>query len=337
MLSTPLAAARCASRMAAAPASGARLSIAPLRRAIPCRRPGASGMPVVRAVASTPTAPAASNGSNGGAPAAAPAPPPPLVPPPAAYERAVTMGVSKAGIDSVKILAMGVMAGIMIGFGAFLAASIGGACPGLAASNPGLQKIIYGAFGLPFGLLMVLVCGAELFTGNTALVTAAVYEGKATVRQLVKSWSVSYVGNLIGSLMLAYAVLQAGLFTATAAPVKMAVMKTSLTFTEAFFRGILCNFLVCIGIWQASASNSLPGKAIGVWFPISAFVALGLEHSVANMFLIPMGIMLGAPVTWGSFFMNNLLPVTLGNTVGGAVFVATAYAFIFGKLGKKAE
>lgn len=300
----------------------------------------------VRAVAAPPTSPS-TNGSGNSvhnpatpvpvAPTPAPAPAPPLVPPPALYERAVGMGVAKANQDWVKILAMGVMAGVMIGFGAFMAASIGASCPQLAATNPGLQKMVYGAFGLPFGLLLVLICGAELFTGNTALVTAALHEGKVTVGQLAKSWGMSYIGNFIGSLLLVYAVFQCGLFAAGAAPASMAVAKTSLTFSQAFFRGILCNFLVCMGIWQASASNSLPGKAIGVWFPISAFVALGLEHSVANMFIIPMGIAIGAPVTWADLFLKNLIPVTLGNIVGGALCVGTAYAFFFGKLGKKAE
>mmetsp|Transcript_35573 Transcript_35573/g.100699 ORF Transcript_35573/g.100699 Transcript_35573/m.100699 type:complete len:275 (+) Transcript_35573:1-825(+) len=271
-----------------------------------------------------------------------PAPPPApaaldLAPPPMAYQRAVEAGVKKANLSCMKILAMGVMGGIMIGYGAFLTASIGGSCPGLLATNPGLQKLVLGAFGLPFGLLMVLVCGAELYTGNTALVTAAFYEKKATAVQLVKSWGFSYIGNFVGCLALVAAVSAAGLFPAGAAPVKIAIAKTSLTFTEAFVRGILCNFLVCVGIWQASACNSLAGKAVGVWFPISAFVALGLEHSVANMFLVPMGMALGAPISFGHFVTANLIPVTLGNTVGGAVFVAAMYSYIFGRLGQPKE
>eukprot|EP00191_Tetraselmis_sp_GSL018_P005579 CAMPEP_0177603956 /NCGR_PEP_ID=MMETSP0419_2-20121207/15827_1 /TAXON_ID=582737 /ORGANISM="Tetraselmis sp., Strain GSL018" /LENGTH=337 /DNA_ID=CAMNT_0019097839 /DNA_START=159 /DNA_END=1172 /DNA_ORIENTATION=- len=258
-----------------------------------------------------------------------------VVSPASAYDRAVGAGTSKAQQPWHKIVVMGIMAGIMIGYGGFLAASIGGACPGLAASNPGLQKMVMGAFGLPFGLLMVLVCGADLFTGNTAVVTAALHEGKVTLRQLFKSWTLSYIGNFIGSLLLVGAVSQAGMFAAGSAPAQLAVYKTSHTFLETFMRGILCNFLVCIGVWQATAANSLSGKAIGVWFPISAFVAMGLEHSVANMFLIPMGMALGAPVSISQFLTANLIPVTLGNIVGGAIFVGTAYAYIFGRLGKK--
>lgn len=256
--------------------------------------------------------------------------------PAANYDNVVALGTAKANMSVAKIAAMGVMGGLFIGFGAFLAASVGGACGGMAAAgNPGLQKIITGLFGLPFGLLMVLTCGAELFTGNTALVTAAVYEGKANWSQLVKSFFVSYIGNFVGSLLLVYMVYQTGLFGATSAPVGMAVAKTSLTFSQAFFRGVLCNFLVCIAIVQASSAHDFAGKAVGVLMPISAFIALGLEHSVANMFIIPMGIALGAKVSFAHFLTANLIPVTLGNIVGGALFVATAYSFIFGALGGK--
>ena len=184
--------------------------------------------------------------------------------------------------------------------------------------------------------LQVLVCGAELYTGNTALIPAAVYEKKADMVQLAKNWIISYFGNLVGSLLLVWLVTQAGMFGPTHPITKIAVAKTSLTWMEAFTRGMLCNFLVCVGVWQASAATSLAGKAVGVWFPISAFVALGLEHSVANMFLIPMGISAGAQVSFGQFVTSNLIPVTLGNTLAG-LLLGTAYAYIFGSLGKEQE
>ena len=120
------------------------------------------------------------------------APPGVLALPPAGYEGAVAAGTKKAGMPIDKIFALGMLSGAHIGFGAFLMLSVGGACPGLVASNPGLQKIVLGAFGLPFGLMMTLVTGAELFTGNTALVTTALLEGKASLGELIKSWSVSY-------------------------------------------------------------------------------------------------------------------------------------------------
>eukprot|EP01023_Acetabularia_acetabulum_P002726 TRINITY_DN1113_c0_g1_i1.p2 TRINITY_DN1113_c0_g1~~TRINITY_DN1113_c0_g1_i1.p2 ORF type:complete len:323 (+),score=93.44 TRINITY_DN1113_c0_g1_i1:582-1550(+) len=271
--------------------------------------------------------------SNGAVPAAVPAAGavPAIVPPPKVYQNVVGLGAGKAALPVGKIFTLGLLAGAYIAFGATLAMTVGGNVPGVAASNPGLQKMILGAFGLPFGLIMVLVCGAELFTGNTALVTAAVYEGKANIGQLMKSWIVSYGANLLGSLFIVYMVAASGVLATAAAPKAMAVAKTSLTFTQAFSRGVLCNWLVCLAIWLSAAANDLPGKAVAVWFPISAFVAMGFEHSVANMFIIPMGIVLGADVTWSQFFIKNLLPVTLGNIVAGVFLVATAYAMCFGK------
>jgi formate/nitrite transporter len=250
------------------------------------------------------------------------------------YEGAVGAGAKKAANTASKIFALGLMSGAHIGFGAYLMMSVGGSSPALAAANPGLQKIVLGAFGLPFGLMMTLVTGAELFTGNTALVTAAVIEGKANAGQLAKSWAASYLGNFVGSLALAALVFNGGTLAVSAAPVAMATMKASLSFKQAFIRGILCNWLVCMAVYMASMAKDLPGKIVAIWFPISAFVAMSLEHSVANMFIIPLGIMSGASVTWKAFILNNLIPVTLGNIVGGAGAVAAAYSYAYGKLGK---
>jgi len=257
-----------------------------------------------------------------------------LATPPEGYDGAVAAGIKKANMDTGKIFGLGLMSGAHIGFGAFLMLTVGGQCPGLAATNPGLQKIVAGAFGLPFGLMMTLVTGAELFTGNTAMVTTAVAEGKADGGQLAKSWLVSYAGNFLGSVGLAALVAAGGTLAASGAPVATAVAKTSLSFKQAFVRGILCNWLVCMAVYMASMAKDLPGKIVAIWFPISAFIALGLEHSVANMFIVPLGILSGAAVTWKAFLLKNLLPVTLGNIVGGAALVAGAYSFAYGKLGK---
>jgi formate/nitrite transporter len=254
--------------------------------------------------------------------------------PPAGYEGAVAAGKKKAGMPASKIFALGVLSGCHIGFGAYLMLTVGAACPGLVSTNPGLQKIILGSFGLPFGLMMTLVTGAELFTGNTALVTAAALEGEADAGGLMKSWVASYAGNFVGSLALAALVTAAGTLVGGGASLAVAAAKTSLSFKTAFVRGILCNWLVCMAVYMASMAKDLPGKIVAIWFPISAFVAMGLEHSVANMFIIPLGILNGAAVTWKAFLLNNLLPVTLGNIVGGAVCVATAFSYTYGKLGK---
>ena len=183
--------------------------------------------------------------------------------------------------------------------------------------------------------MMVVTAGGELYTGNTAFLSSAVIEGKANFGQLLKNWIVSWSGNLVGSILLASMVATAGtLGPLGGASVGTAVAKTSLSFKTALFRGILCNWLVCMAVYMASFAKDLPGKMVAIWFPISAFIALGLEHSVANMFIIPLGIMCGAPVSWKTFFLKNLLPVTLGNIIGGAFFVAAAFSYTYGALGK---
>jgi len=256
---------------------------------------------------------------------------PDLKAPAAIYDGAVAAGAAKASASWARIFKLGVAAGCHIGFGSYLAITVGGACPQLAEANPGLQKIIFGAFGLPFGLIMTLVTGGELFTGNTALVTAAVMEGKTTKTDLVKNWVSSYAGNFVGSILLAYLAYRSGTLGNAPASVAIATAKCSLPFETAFVRGVLCNWLVCMAVYMASGCASLAGKMVAVWFPISAFVALGLDHSVANMFIIPLGMLRGAQITVGDFIVKNLIPVTLGNIVGGALCVMGIYGTAFGK------
>eukprot|EP00956_Cyclotella_meneghiniana_P019086 scaffold32409_cov66-Cyclotella_meneghiniana.AAC.4 len=256
---------------------------------------------------------------------------PDLKTPAAIYDGAVAAGAAKASAPWAKIFKLGIAAGCHIGFGSYLAITVGAACPQIAEANPGLQKIIFGAFGLPFGLIMTLVTGGELFTGNTALVTAAAMEGKTTKADLMKNWISSYAGNLVGSLLLAYLAFKSGTLGNAPASVAIATAKCALPFDTVFIRGILCNWLVCMAVYMASGCASLAGKMVAVWFPISAFVALGLEHSVANMFIIPLGMMRGAKITTADFIMKNLIPVTLGNIVGGALCVMGIYGTTFGK------
>ena len=166
--------------------------------------------------------------------------------------------------------------------------------------------------------------------GPRQLSSAFILTGPAAHR-LIKSWSVSYTGNFVGSLALAALVAAGGTLVGGGASVGAAVAKTSLPFKTALVRGILCNWLVCMAVWMASMAKDLPGKIVAIWFPISAFVAMGLEHSVANMFIVPLGILSGAAVTWKAFLLKNLLPVTLGNIVGGAVCVAAGFQTVYGK------
>jgi len=267
--------------------------------------------------------------------AAAGADTPELKSPPALYQGAVAAGVAKASKSWIDIFKLGIVSGCHIAFGAYLAITVGGACPGIAAENPGLQKIIFGSFGLPFGLIMTLVTGGELFTGNTALVTAAYKEGKIEGKALIKNWVASYAGNFVGSLLLAYLAFKSGTLASGPASAAIATAKCSLPWDVAFVRGILCNWLVCMAVYMASGCSSMIGKMTAVWFPISAFVALGLDHSVANMFIIPLGMLRGAEITTQAFLFKNLIPVTLGNIVGGALCVMAPFGDVFGTWGKK--
>lgn len=177
---------------------------------------------------------------------------------------------------------------------------------------------------------MTLVTGGELFTGNTALVTAAWKEGKTDFKSLMKNWTSSYAGNFVGSILLAYLAFKSGTLGNAPASAAIATAKCSLPFDVTFVRGILCNWLVCMAVYMASGCSTMIGKMTAVWFPISAFVALGLDHSVANMFIIPLGIMRGADITVSQMFLKNLIPVTLGNIVGGALMCMAPYGVSLG-------
>ena len=165
--------------------------------------------------------------------------------------------------------------------------------------------------------------------------TAAYKEGKIELKDLLKNWISSYFGNFAGSLLLAWLAWHSGTLAAGPASVAIATAKCSLPWSVAFVRGVLCNWLVCMAVYMASGCSSMIGKMTAVWFPISAFVALGLDHSVANMFIIPLGMLRGAEITIGAFLWKNLLPVTLGNIVGGALCVMAPFGTTFGSWGSK--
>ena len=246
------------------------------------------------------------------------------------YDAAVTLGAGKAATPISKLIPLSFLSGAHIALGAMLAVSVGGSVPGIKAANPGVQRALLGVMGLPMGLLMVLGAGGELVTGNMAVCTAAYKAGKASLSDLCRNLGTVYLGNFVGSL--AVAALGAWASTGvTGGAIAVATGKVSGTFGAAFARGVLCNWLVCMAVWMATSQKDLISKAAAVFFPISGFVAMGLDHSVANMFLIPFGIFCGAEITWADMVVKNLVPVTLGNLVGGAVFVAAAYHSAYGK------
>lgn len=259
--------------------------------------------------------------------------PPSQKPPAGAFAAAVSLGTSKASTPLWKVLLLGVVAGCYISLGALLALSVGGACPEIALKNPGLYKLLFGAIGLPFGLTMVVTAGGELFTGNTLLVGAAALQGKVGLRALLANWATSFAGNFLGSLLVVRLALAAGCLTGASisTAIAIAVAKVGMTFGRAFVKGVLCNWLVCLGIYMSNAASDFCSKFLAIWLPISAFVIMGFDHSVANMFLVPMGKALGADIGWKMFLTANLIPVTLGNIVGGMGLVAGVYYLCYGR------
>jgi len=246
-------------------------------------------------------------------------------------EAASAIGRAKTKAGWGKLLILGFLAGAYIAFGSQLAVTAAAGAP-WPEQLPGIQKLIFGAV-FPVGLMLVVIGGSELFTGNCMLPTIACLKGEGKWVGLLRNWVASYVGNFIGAVFCAYFLAVAtGLLLKT--PwieyiTGIAQAKCALSFGEAFWRGVGCNWLVCLAVWLAIGSDDIVGKVFGIQFPIMAFVALGFEHSVANMFFIPAAIFATGAVTWPAFLLNNLLPVTLGNIVGGVVFVAGIYWWVY--------
>jgi formate/nitrite transporter len=238
------------------------------------------------------------------------------------------VGVKKATLPAVQTLALGVLAGAFIAFGAmYFTLVMTGSELGFGPSR------LLGGLAFSLGLILVVVGGAELFTGNNLIVMAWA-ERKVTSLQLARNWSLVYLANLVGSLGSALMVFWSGALSlgdgaVAETAVRIGEAKVALGFGQAFFSGILCNILVCLAVWLCFAAHDVAGKVLAIIFPISAFVALGFEHSIANMYLIPIAWLAGAEaVTIGSF-LANLVPVTLGNIVGGGLFVALVYWLIY--------
>jgi formate/nitrite transporter len=238
-----------------------------------------------------------------------------------------TAGVAKASLQLHRLATLAVLAGAFVGFGAAFW------CVATAGTDPGFgpQRVLGGAV-FALGLILVIVGGAELFTGNALMVMAAV-DRRITVGALLRNWGIAYVGNLIGAVGLALAFGLSGLLDGPMGEIaaRAALAKAGLGPVEAFMRGALCNALVCLAVWLSFAARTATDKILGVLWPVTAFVAMGLEHSVANMFLLPAGIWAGTEVT-AAGVAGNLFWVTLGNIIGGAGGVALAYRYAFGAM-----
>jgi len=263
---------------------------------------------------------------------------------PQAVARMVTrsVGVKKATSPISNTLILGVLAGVYIGFGAALATLVGHDAAGKV--GVGIAQLLTGAV-FSVGLMLVVVAGAELFTGNNLMI-AGVLGKQYGLGRMLGLWGLVYVANFIGALFLVFIMYHSGLWRMASGAlgeqaVAIAKAKVDLPVTQAFFRGIGCNWLVCLAVWMALSAKDIAGKILAVFFPIMAFVALGYEHCVANMYFVPMGLLLKTTFTavgmdltslsWGRFLTANLIPVTLGNLVGGAAFVGSTYWWVYAK------
>lgn len=260
--------------------------------------------------------------------------------------RAEELGAKKCQMDAAVIFALAVLAGAFIALGAIFATIA--LTDSSAHLGFGLSRLL-GGLAFCLGLILVIVAGGELFTGNNLIVMAWA-SGRVSLAGLLRNWVIVYSGNLVGALATAALVLLSRSYTAGAGAVgvqalTIAVNKCQLGFIQAFALGVLCNGLVCLAVWLTYSARSTTDKILSILFPITAFVAAGFEHSVANMYFIPFGWLLKqfdpawvaanapqldlAPLTVPGFLLNNLLPVTLGNIVGGTVLVGLFYWFVY--------
>ena len=259
-----------------------------------------------------------------------------------------TTCVAKTNASVSKLMILGILAGVYIAFGAAIATLV--ASDVVQFVGVGLGKFFIGGV-FSVGLMLVVIAGAELFTGNNLMFMSAL-DGRVPFTRVLYKWLVVYIANFIGSVLMAYLILNSGLwkggnFATGITALKIANAKVNLIWSEAFVRAILCNILVCLAVWMALAAQNIVGRIWAIFFPIMTFVALGFEHCIANMYFVPLGIFLkgtGAAaasgltltnLTWGGFIFNNLIPVTLGNMIGGALFVGGLYWFVYVK-GEKA-
>lgn len=267
--------------------------------------------------------------------------------PPEILDALISLSVKRSAYSFFTLFILSCLAGAFIG--------LAGAGSNMAAFNLlaipetyGLGRALAGAV-FATGLMLVVLTGGELFTGNTLILTA-VFEKKVTVVQMLRNWCIVYIGNLVGGLFIAFCLAYSGLLQSGggmlgAMTLKTAVYKVHLSGGQGIILGLLCNWLVCLAIWNAAGADTMAGKILGIFFPIWLFITSGFEHSIANMYYIPAGILIKgneafcalagisaqsiAELTWGSFFIRNLLPVTFGNLIGGGVMTALAYWYVY--------
>jgi formate transporter FocA len=260
--------------------------------------------------------------------------------------QAESLGIAKANMPYLKTLVLAVLAGAFIAFGAVFFTTVTTA----STMSYGITRLI-GGICFSLGLVLVIVGGAELFTGNNLIIMAWANKKVNTIQILI-NWGLVYLGNFIGAMFIVFLMMMSKQYLSASGQVgiqtlNIAKAKCEMGFIQAFSLGILCNILVCLAVWLCYSSKTITGKILSIVFPITAFVTCGFEHSIANMYFIPKAILLLQQknpeililikqsnfnydsITWSNFIINNLLPVTLGNIVGGAVLVGLVYWFVY--------
>ncbi|MGM0379557.1 MAG: formate/nitrite transporter family protein [Bacillota bacterium] len=255
----------------------------------------------------------------------------------------ISVGVKKTNRNNKQMFLLGILAGMFIALGAYASNMV----IHNFQSSYGMMKFVQGSV-FPVGLILVLVAGADLFTGNT-LIFLGYLDKKVSMKSMLNNWFWVYIGNLVGSLFFLGLIYYSGLFDVSngvlgALHVKIAASKTSLSSIEIFTRGILANFVVCLAVWMAIGCKTMVGKVLASWFPIMAFVAGGFEHSIANMYYIPAGLI--AKLKYSKILnisstkllnlniplaLNNIFIATIGNIVGGGVLIGLIYYTIYKK------
>jgi formate/nitrite transporter len=266
------------------------------------------------------------------------------LPPAEVARKAEAVGVTKAGMDAANVFVLSVLAGAFIALGAIFATTVaagGGTMP------YGVVRLLAGLV-FTLGLILVVIAGAELFTGNNLIVMAWASRRVSTAR-LGANWTIVWIGNFVGAFATAILLYLSEQYTFGGGAVgqtalSIAAAKTNLGFVQAVALGALCNALVCLAVWLTYGAHTTTDKILAIIPPIAAFVAAGFEHSVANMYFISIGLLVKTDdefvagldpaldlsgLTWGSFFADNLLPVTVGNVIGGAAMVGAVYWFVY--------
>jgi len=249
----------------------------------------------------------------------------------------IAAGVTKASGSLMKLCLLGFMAGMFIALGG-AGANMASYYFALTPETAGIAKFVSGLI-FPAGLCMVVLAGAELFTGNN-LMFAAVLDKKITIGAMLRNWVIVYLSNFVGSMFVVFIVVYGGQLTTGGGlleqvTISIAAGKANIEFWPALLKGILCNVLVCVAVWMGTGADSTVGKIFAMFFPIWLFVTGGYEHCVANMYFVPAGILADggatAGLTWANFWINNMIPVTIGNILGGSIFTGAIYYFTYKK------